>query len=455
MSADLAQNSDELDYSQRVAPAFLIGTYLAVNAIRDLYLLVEGPDCAHMKTQYVQGNHDWLSTLTSVSGLHRVGNTAIHPDQMGGSREPALRERLLTMASHARVPALALTPMPMAMVTGADYARLVRDVAATTGKPVIYFARKELSGDWLDGYAEALAALAAQVDVSGGNKRPENVALVGYLFDRNEGDHTANLKEVEGLLECLGLKVISTWLSGRSYANLEQIRDADTVISLPYGRRAAAILSRRINARLIETALPIGLQATEDWLRTIGKVLGRDDKAQGVIDSRLRSVVPRLEWVIPSLLLGRQVGYVGDPYLLPGLAEFLDSIGISVPFFVITNATGRAREIPPNVRDCHQLIDPRQHTLSRFLRTHAGRNQIDLLIANNAGYMEEVPTLEFGFPSLFRHALYERPFLGFSGALALADSIANKIQEGMVRKAHLARYPRNMPRPPDAGGSVS
>lgn len=439
MKPESVHDLDGPDYSQRVAPAYLIGTYLAVNAIRDLYLLVEGPDCAHMKTQYIQGNHDWLSTLTSVSGLHRVSNTALHPDQMGGSRETALKERLFEMANHPDVPAVALTPMPMAMVTGADYARLVREIASKTGKPAIYLARKELGGDWLDGYSQALAAIAAQIDVSGGRPSPINVAIVGYLFDRNEGDHIANVKELESLLECCGLNVVSTWLSGRSFAQLGSIRDAGAVISLPYGRRAAAVLARRLNAKLVETSLPIGLQATEEWLRTIARQLGVNDKAEALIESRLHIVVPKLEWVIPSLLQSRQIGYVGDPYLISGLVEFLDSMGVDVPFFVVTNAARHAGEIAAHVRERPHLIDPRQRTMSQFLRAQVRSDGIDLLIANNAGYVTDVPTWEFGFPSLFRHALYDRPFFGFSGALAIADSIANAIQAGNVRKAQIVR----------------
>ena len=90
----------ETDFTQRMCASFLVGEYLAVNALRDLYLLVEGPDCAHIKTQYVQGSHDWCSNLTGVSGFHRIANTALHPDQMGESREQRLRESMLAKLVH-------------------------------------------------------------------------------------------------------------------------------------------------------------------------------------------------------------------------------------------------------------------------------------------------------------------------------------------------------------------
>ena len=69
--ANMGDDSDSEEFSPRLAYSYMVGVYLAVNAIRDARLVVEGPDCTYMKAQYVQGNHDVLSTLTSVSGYHR------------------------------------------------------------------------------------------------------------------------------------------------------------------------------------------------------------------------------------------------------------------------------------------------------------------------------------------------------------------------------------------------
>ena len=91
----LEAQSDEEDFSLRTTYTYLLGVYVAVNAIKDAYLLVEGPDCTYMKAQYIQGNHDWLSTLTSVSGFHRIANTALHPDHralLRQTRQAASRE---------------------------------------------------------------------------------------------------------------------------------------------------------------------------------------------------------------------------------------------------------------------------------------------------------------------------------------------------------------------------
>ncbi len=435
------------DYTQPVGARFMTGVFLAVNAIRDLHLLVEGPDCIHIKTQFLQGNHDWLSTLTSVSGFHRIANTALHPDQMSGSRENAVRERLQTIASHPTVPAVALTSMPMAFVTGADYERLTAEVAEATGKPILHVPGRSLSRDWLDGYGEVLHALAGQLELRRGKSQPDHVAIVGYLFDRNEGDHTANLGELERILTGLGLNLVSVWLGGQRSSELAAVETASTIISLPYGRRAARTLARRLDARVIETSLPFGLPATEAWVRQLGTALGRQDQAAAVIDRELGRVIPKLEWVIPYVFQNLRVGYVGDPHLLPGLLSYLRVLGASLELAVITNRSAHTCELPAEIAELDLLVEPKISTLGKFLGDRLGRGSVDLLVGSDLGNLNcPVASYELGFPSPTRHALFDRPFLGFGGALALADSLANAMTERALRQAARADSP-------DAGDS--
>jgi nitrogenase molybdenum-iron protein alpha/beta subunit len=430
------------DFTQPVGARFMTGVFLAVNAIRDLYLLVEGPDCTHIKTQFLQGNHDWLSTLTSVSGFHRIANTALHPDQMSGSRESAVRDRLQKIASHPTVPAVALTSMPMAFVTGADYERVTAEVAEATGKPIIHVPGRSLSRDWLDGYAEVQSALAGQLELRQSEAQPENVAIVGYLFDRNEGDHTANLQELRSILSGLGLNLVSVWLGGQHSNELAAVETAGTIISLPYGRRAARTLARRLGARLIETSLPFGLPATEAWVRQLGAEFGRPEQAEVIIDRELARVIPKLEWIIPFVFQNLRVGYVGDPHLLPGLRSYLGVLGASLDMAVITNHSRHTCELPADVAELDLLVEPRISTLGKFLGDRLGRQSVDLLVGSDLGNLNcPVASYELGFPSPTRHALFDRPFLGFGGALALADSLANAMTARALQEATRAGSP--------------
>jgi len=428
-AATSPQQSEGADFTQRVSYTFMIGVYLAVNAIRDLYLLIEGPDCTYMKTQYVQGNHDWMSTLTSVSGHHRVANTALHPAQMSGSREESLQATLQRIASHPAVPAVALTSMPMAFITGAEYARLTRHVARVSGKPILHVPGKSLSGDWIDGYAEVLLSLARQLDLSGGSPCETKAAVVGYLFDRNEQDHAANLRELEAMFGAAGLELVSVWLSGSRFCDLHAVRDAGVIVSLPYGRKAAREIARRTGARLLEWDLPFGLDATERWVRDLAAISGAQTRAQEYVDRELSAIVPRLEWVVPFVFQQRSFGYVGDPFLLPGIASLADLVGARLQFAVVTNRPHHAAGLASKLPGVELLVYPKMKSLMRTLERHFEAAPPHLTIANNAGILGgQGAVLEFGFPSYFRHALYDRPFLGFQGAIATLDSMANALR---------------------------
>lgn len=430
-------DSDAPDFTQRVTYTYLIGVYLATNAIRDVYTLVDGPDCVHMKSQFIQGNHDWLSCLVSVSGHHRVANTALHPVQMAKGREETLRTTLKRMASHPYTGGVLVTSMPMAAVTAVDYERLCREVSRETERPAIAVPGRSLSGDWMDGYEEVLVALARRLDLSGGNPDPRRVAVIGYLMDRNEGDHRANLAEIRRILEALDLDVASVWLEGQAFADLKAVRDAGTILSLPYGRKAAKWLAQRTGARVISCEYPFGLPAVERFVRQVGREMGREHRAEALIDSELRQIVPSLEFVIPTIFQNRLAGYVGDPVLVRGVAETLDLLGARLDFAVITNMRKHVEDLEGALGpDTTVLVYPRLREMLRLLKERVGRPRLVLLIANNAGvgmaHRPGLATVEFGFPSFYTHCLADRPFLGFSGVLHFVDTLANAMRAAEV-----------------------
>lgn len=429
----------EDDHSQRVTYTFLAGVFVAVNAIRDGYLLVEGPDCVHMKTQFVQGNHDWLSTLTSVSGYHRVANTALHPVHMTRSREPRLRELLAKLAGHAATGGVLLTSMPMAFITGADYDRLCKEVAERTGKIVVHVPGKSLSGDWIDGYAETLLGLARQLPLPAAAAEPDprKVAIVGYLYDRNEGDHRANVAHLRELLLGLGLEVVSVWLEGQDFAQLAAAAQAGTILSFPYGRKAARALGARTGARVVECELPFGLDATERWLAVVGAALGVAERAREVIDRELARLVPQLEWVIPFAFQGRRLGFVGDPHLAIGMREIAALLGAELTHVAITDPPTHTRGLAERLgAGTRLLVWPKQQALRVFLHEAVTTGGVSLLVTNLHGAgAGDAAWVELGFPSQYTHALYERPYLGFHGFLALVDTMANTARHHEVGQA--------------------
>lgn len=428
----MSQDTSADEYRPRVGGSYLVGVYLAANAIRDCRLLIEGPDCAYMKTQYVQGNHDMLSTVTSVSGFHRVVNTALHPAVMTQSREVPLQEMAQRVASHPSTAGLLISSMPMAFVTGADYERLCRSVTAATGKDVVHVRGLSLQGDWLDGYEETLRSLAKQLpmDPSPQPKDPKKVAIIGLLWDRNEYDHIANLTQLREMLAAAGLELVSCWLSGGGWDDLKRAGEAGTILSLPYGRQAAAVWGKRTGAKVVEMPLPFGLSACEEWMKTLGQLSGMPEAAQAYVDRKLGSIVPRLEWVVPFQFQGICAGYLGDPHLLPGFHDIIQTLGGRVGYAIITNRPVHTRFIQGLLGTMRHLVYPRQNVFAREGTLMQLELDVDLIVANSDGLSRTggQALVEFGFPSMYTHHLYDRPFLGFGGFMAFVDTLNNALR---------------------------
>ena len=436
-----ARQALEREFSPRHLLSFSVGTYLACNAVRDAYLVVDGPDCVLMRTQFLQGNHDYRAELTSVGGRHKVVNTALEPADVMHAREDALVALLERIGRTDGVGCVLLTSLPLATVLATDYPRLCRRAAAAVGKPVVAIPGRSLSTDWLGGYQESLAALAAQLPLSRRRPKRDAVALVGLLHDRNEGDCRGNVRELERLLRGLGLDPVSVWLSGASCAELQNVARASTIVSLPYGRKAARTLADRLGARLVEAELPFGLPACERFVRRVAEACGRTARAERLVEAELAAVVPPLEWVGPFLFQRRRFGFIGDPYLLPGFRETIELLGGRLEFAVVTacrhHLVGTAGAAPDDAGDL--LVEPRAAELRRFLDDRLAPGRLDCLVTNStcieAAAGRDLAVVELGFPSYDVHALYDRPYLGFRGALAFADTVANQV------RLHLALRP--------------
>lgn len=411
---------------------YLTGVYLAVNAIQDVYLVVDGPNCVFFRTAQIQGNHDWHSTLASCTGLHRVADTDCTTERAAVGDQRLLAERLKQVDAIEGCRLILLTAMSPVALTGRQYDNVLAELGGSLKKPVVQVRSGSLTGDWLNGYFNTLEALAGQMEIDRPEDlRDEEVAIVGYLMDRNESDHRANLDEIKRLLEGLSLKMTSCWLSGDTVSDLTAAFRAGTVVSLPHGRKAAATLARRTGARLVECDLPIGLEATCSWLRQVGGATGRTDKAEALIDSELSATVPKLKWILPHALLNKGLVLLGsDPYLLKAVAGAFDELGCRVALAACFSY--RAHQVEPGPADTF-LLNPDESDLMKDIARLKVEGVFHLAIANSrtvpllTNLSGKIPFVELGFPSYYTHALTDNPFVGFSGLLKLVERLTNQM----------------------------
>ncbi|MDH5491532.1 MAG: hypothetical protein OEY14_06220 [Myxococcales bacterium] len=417
------------DFSPRITPPYLIGVYLAINAIPDAYLFLDGPSCFPLKSPAIQGNHDWFSAITNVSGRAKCITTQAYPSTVFLSREELYAEALRGIAAYEDAGGVFMSARPMAAITGQDYERVVRQAQEETSKPMFLVPPKSLQADWLGGYSELLISLAKTLELSGSRTRGK-VAVVGYLFDRNEGDHEGNLMEMRRLLGAMDLDVSSIWLSGSPIDALRRAGEADAIVSLPYGRKAARILAKRLGIPLIETELPLGFGASERFLGDIGRALDRREQAEAVIDAELSRWAPRLEWVIPFVFQHLRLGFIGDPYLLSGVAEIAEMLGAKLSFAASSAHDSHLRGQALPIESV--IWEPTKIHLAELISAEIERG-LGLLVSCSPEMPVGVPVVELGYPSYQSHALIPRPYLFFSGTVGLVESMSNRLRQEELR----------------------
>ena len=406
---------------------------MAINAISDAYLVVDSPDCAFFKAEHIHGTHDLLSTLLDEGGHHRIINTRADVGNIVDDRRAVVRGILRDVYTDPTTGIVGLCSMPMATVTGVEYSLLVREVEEEIDldKPAMEIPSASLHSDWVHGYEETLLQVAEKIRLPEAPRRDDTVAIVGYLMDRTEADHTANVDELRRLLAALGLRTSSVWLDGGSTASLAAVAEAGTILSLPYGREAAAVLAKRTGARQLDLDLPFGLEATERFVRAVAAAFGRDARASALHEAEMPRVARALEWLIPHALLGKKLVVAAEPFTAKGLADVAAEVGARVISTIMTAKEGHLDD--GELARCGEVcFEPPSSKLAALVREGFDHADGADLLVSNAKLIDrigdqDIPFLEFGFPSYFTHAVHDAPFLGYRGFLWVVGALANRL----------------------------
>lgn len=424
-----------MPFAPRLLNPYMVGIYLGVNGVRDFYLLVDGPDCSYMKTQYIAKNQDLYANLTNLSGFHRITNTALHPVMMAQSREEKIKNQLLKIANSEITTAIGITPMPMAAVTAIDYKRILREVEMESGKMCFEFRNCSLSGDWLDGYFEFNKVLARDIRFKKTQKKRRSVAIVGYLYDRNEYDNIGNLNELKRIFNAIGVEIVSIWLSGGNLSDLIDVSRCELILSLGYADEAAEILSERLNIPVVKALYPLGFEQTTSLIEAVAEFFGIES-ASRFIERETSQIVRRLEPLIDLYFNRLRIGYCGDPILFNPLREALELLGARFEYAVFVNTSDKSRFLKPFAQKV--IIEPTMSDIIDIGVDASRRDDIDLFIGNSDMSIYFIgrgkAVVEIGFPSYFSHSISEEPYLGYRGFLNLVSRIIRELRYAEVRE---------------------
>jgi nitrogenase molybdenum-iron protein alpha/beta subunit len=406
----------------------IMGAYLAVNAVPDLWMLVDSADCATLRAEFIQDNHDWNSTLLSEDGRHRIANTGVCPSKIIHDRRQDIKDQMVAIGQgegRYLIPYAA----PIAALVGVDYQVLYEEIRDRINMDLLPVRPVEALGDWVSGYLQIIEALAEHLPLSPGPREDRNVAIVGYLWDRNEADHGANVAELKRLLSLLGLNLVSVWLSGSPTDELAAIGTASTVISLPYGRSVARLVAGRTGATVVDTDLPVGLAATMAWLRQVGDATGSWTAARRTVEEEAGVHYRAVSKAVVRYILNREFMIATEGYLAAAVAAMVREMGGLIRLVATSGLQPDFGDLGPGAQFMH---GPPLNSLGKSIREIFNRSTtVPVLICNEqaVGTIRTIPLagVFLGFQSPGAHHLFDAPFMGFRGALCLTDKIVNSI----------------------------
>ena len=411
---------------------YLNGVYLAINAIPDVYLLLDAPACGYNKLYFIHKTHDLFSDLVRRDSMHRICCTEVKTDDIIHDRDENIVKKILKISEVNDCSAVLVCSMPMANITGVQYDMIIHKARERAKVPVIEIPSKSLQEDWLGGYEETLLAIAKNIPLRKVAKKDSDVAIVGYLFDRNEGDHAGNIRELKRALDALSLNLVSVWLSGCPFNELRNIEKARTIISLPYARKTARQIAKRINSGIIELDIPFGISNTKNWINAIAGKFNKKKEAQDFIESELEEVIPINNLIVPEYILGKRFALYADPYLTSSLASALTDVGGKVDHAVIFGTNS----VPADAACLKAAVSKVIYQPAYMDAFDLDNSKTDIFIGNSISASllrikkNKKPFIELGFPSFEYHCLAVSPYWGFKGYVNFLNRIVNKKEEG-------------------------
>lgn len=181
-------------------------------------------------------------------------------------------------------------------IIGDDLASVARSLESEIGLPVIpVFCEGFRSRVWATGFDAAFHAILSRIVKPGRSRRPNLVNVINFWG----GD------VFTGLFKKIGLEP-NYIVPFTTVDQLERLSEAAATVQVcsTLGTYLAAGLEQRYGVREVKAPPPFGIAGTDAWLRELGRVAGREQEVERLIEDEKRSMAPELD-ELKRVLSGR------------------------------------------------------------------------------------------------------------------------------------------------------
>jgi nitrogenase molybdenum-cofactor synthesis protein NifE len=371
-----------------------------------------------------------------------LGTTKLFTEDVVLGGDETLRTTVTGLADSAHPSLIAVISSAAAEVKGDDVDATVRELEREVDSAVIAVHAPDYAGGFEEGYLAAVRALVALAGgCDGGPVASRQVTVLA-------GAHLtpADVREVRDMMEAFGLRPVlvpdvgaldgsreglsAVASGGTTLGEVRSIAASEHTLVLGASLESAARdLAERFATPYTVLQATCGLAATDQLLAVLTLLSGKTapprlERDRRVLVDAMRDAHGRIS--------GRRVALALEPDAALAMAAFFDELAARPHEVVVPTS-------PPHVR----RIAAHRVTVGDLASVPQA---IDLLVSNShaerIAHMRGVPLLEYGFPRAETYGASRQLTVGYRGAAAVVDALANLL----ASHSHLpARIPDDSP----------
>ncbi|VBB09558.1 nitrogenases component 1 alpha and beta subunits signature 1 [Lucifera butyrica] len=308
------------------------------------------------------------------------------------------------------------------------------------------------NGSHVSGYNTAIQAFVSNLAKKGEPNGKLNI-LTGWV---NPGD-IAEIKHILDEMQVSGNILMDTenfdspTMPDKSIATfgnttIEDIIDTanglGTIALCRYeGGSTAEWLQNKYGVPAVVDATPIGIKNTDILLKNISKLTGKPIP-ESLVRERGKAIDAMAD-LAHMFFADKKVAIYGNPDLVLGLAQFCLEVELK-PVLLLLGDDNPAYGKDPRITLLEQQVDFDIEVIWNADLWELERRikdktiELDLIMGHSKGrYVaidNNIPMVRVGFPTFDRAGMYRHPVIGYSGALWLAETVANTFFTDMEHK---------------------